>query len=276
MIILNQSFGNFLPEIFKTGITLFIFILVYTAIFFFIKRQDWSTSKKHKHAITTRNFFFFFFIITLLFIWSGEIKTFIFSAAAIVGALFIVFKELILALVGTILTNKTFYVGDHIEYDGIRGKIIDKNFFHTRVLISDPFQNKELVFPNMHYITNKIINMSKFGKFQSYSLVFGIDKIEEAHNASDKVLSIAKEVLSEHINSYVDYFKDKHKENIFFEIPNVEPQITHELSDIKKIYFTLHFISHPLDKYKIEKEIINKYLILKGQEFTKSEGKNGN
>jgi ASC-1-like (ASCH) protein len=254
---LSFPFNN---EFFYTAISFVIFALIYLGIFIFIKSQDWSTDKKHKHYVSIRNLLFFIFIISIVFIWSGEIKTFIVSATAILGATLIVFKEIILALVGSILTNKVFNVGDYIEYDGIQGKIIDRNFLNTRLLITSPFQSKELIFPNMHYITNKITNLSRFGKFQTYSLNIGVDKIEFVQDCSEQALAIAKNALSSHREKYEKHFNEQKREQLFFEAPEVDPKVTYDLHDAKSISFKLHYISHPLDQIAIEEEILKEYL----------------
>lgn len=268
-------------ELFYTAISFLIFTLIYLGIFIFIKSQDWSNDKKHKHYVSIRNLVFFIFVISIVFIWSGEIKTFIFSATAILGATLIVFKEIILALVGSILTNKVFNVGDYIEYDGIQGKIIDRNFLNTKLLITSPFQNKELIFPNMHYITNKITNLSRFGKFQTYTLNIGVEKIEFVQDYSEAALNIAKKSLASHKEKYEKYFSEHKKEQLFFEAPEVDPKITYDIHDAKNISFKLHYISHPLDQIAIEEEILKEYLkfvknFLNDNRKEEKEVKNGN
>jgi len=247
-------------EFLYTIISFFIFFLIYIGISVFIKQQNWPSEKKHKYYISTRNLLFFIFIINIVSIWSGEIKTFIFSAAAIFGAALLVFKEVLLAITGFILTGKSFSIGDYIEFDGVRGKVIDRNFFNTTILISDQFQNRELIFTNMHYITSKIINLSKFGELQSYSLTIGVNKISLMNELSQKGLLIAQEVIEPYKNKFQDYFKQQQKEKLFFEIPDISPKLTYQIENIEKPSFTLHYISHPLDKSKIENEIVKKYL----------------
>lgn len=254
-----SSFG-FASELFYTSISFFIFAAIYASIFFFIKKQEWSIDKKHRHYVSIRNLVFFIFSISLIFIWSGEIKTFIVSAAAIMGAMIIVFKEILLAVVGSILTNKVFNIGDYIEYEGFKGRIVDKTFLNTRVLISGPFQSRELIFPNMHYVTNKIVNLSKFGKFQTYSLCIGIEKIELLKDCSEQALLFAKQASASHKDKFEKYFHEQKRGQMFFEVPNIEPKVTYELGESRKCSFTIHYISHPLDKDTIEDEILKEYL----------------
>lgn len=256
----HHLFGVNFPEIVGSFSALLFFICVYTFIFFIIKRQDWSNEKKRKHSISVRNGLFFFLVLTLIFLWGGELKTLILSAAAIFAAFFVAFKEVLLSILGSLVSNKIFSVGDYIEYDGIKGKIIDKNFLNTRVLVLDTHQNKELVFPNLSYITSRIINLSKFGKYQSYIINISVDRISQMHDLSGKALEISKRVLAPYKDKYVQYFNQKKIEDIFFESPNVEPILTFELNDSKRLSFKIHYISHPLDQPEIEIKILNEYL----------------
>jgi len=267
---LQSIFGSSLNDVFYTSLALLLFVGFYTAIFFFLKKQDWSTDKKHKLAVSIRNSLFFAFLIVVAFVWSGELKTFIFSFAAIFSAFVLVFKELILGMVGYIITNKVFSIGDYIEYDGIQGKIIDKTFLNTRVLITEPYLNKEMVFPNMHYITHKVINLSKFGKFQIYRMVFSSENISEIYDLSNSVLSIVNNAIAPHKEKYLNYYKEMNQENFLFEIPTVEPKITYDFSDVKKVSFTVYYMSHPLDKDSIENTIIQDYLKLNKNKEVKS------
>lgn len=261
IIKLQLLLGSYIHEVLYTTIAFIIFLFIYTSVVFFFKKQDWSTEKKRIHYVSARNLILLAFFVSIIFIWAGEIKTFLFSTAAIFGALMIVFKELLLSFVGGLLTKREFSVGDYISYEGMQGKIVDRNFFNTKVLISNSFKNQELVFPNMHYVTTKISNLSRYGKYQVYSLTFGVSKMNQVLSVSEKVLTIAHKALEPYSGSFAEYFSEKQKEKIFFEIPSVEPKLTYELNDTRKLTFTLHFMCHPLDYEKIEKEIMKDYLL---------------
>lgn len=241
---------------------LFLFISIYTGISFLIRKQDWKRDKQLRISINIRNTLIFVFFVTMIFLWGGGIKTLVLSAAAVCAAFFVAFKEIFLSIAGTISSNRIFSVGDFIEYDGHRGKIIDRNFVSTRVsLVDGGIQSKELVFTNMHYITNKIVNISKLGKYQSHTLVIGVEHVQDLYEHSKKVLEITKEILKPYDKEYLDYFAQKSQEDIFFEKPSLEPVLSYELSDAKKPTFQIQFISHPMAKKKLESEIIKEYII---------------
>lgn len=253
--------AQYLNELLSTGIALLALFSIYFVIYFFIKKQDWSAEKKHKNNVSIRNVFIILFFICFIFIWSGELKTFLLSATAIFGATLIVFKEIIMSFTGGILMGKNFNVGDYVEYDNIEGVIIDKNMLTTKILIGNA-NHKELIIPNMFFVTNKLINSSNYGKYQIYNIDIGTKDHKEAYNYANLMLQSANKVLEPYKEKFAEYFKEKQKTLFLFDIPQLDPKISYHLGDVKKIYFTLSFISHPKDKEEIENQILKEYFLL--------------
>lgn len=264
--------GLFESNFISTVACLIIFIALYSMISFFIRKQNWSRDKQIRISINVRNGLIFAFFVTMIFLWGGGIKTLVLSAAAVCAAFFVAFKEIFLSFAGTISSNRTFSVGDFIEYDGHRGKIVDRNFVTTRVaLIDGGIQSKELVFTNMHYITNKIVNISRLGKYQSHTLSIGVEHVDDLYDHSQKVVEITKEILKPYETEYLNYFSQKSEENIFFDKPTMEPVLSYDLSDPKKSTFKVQFIVHPLSQKKMESDIIKEYIIYCKEERVKKE-----
>lgn len=259
---LKVFFDSYLNEIFFTFISVVLLIVIYTTIFFFIKRKDWSVEKKHKNAVSIRNIFFFLLAITLIVIWSGELKTFILSTTAIFGAMLLVFKEVILSLSGGILIGNSLNIGDYIEYDGTEGVIVDRNFFHTKVLTGTAYANKELIIPNIYFLTNKIVNTSRFGKLIVFKIEIGGKTPEEIFENSKIILEIAQKTIEPFKAQHLDYFKEKmsnSKSNLLFSIPQLDPKIVYHLNDYKKLSFSLFYIADPKEQEEIENKIYQEY-----------------
>ena len=71
---------------------------------------------------------------------AGEIQEFAFSLAAAAVALVIGTKELIMCFLGGVLKmgSRAFRIGDRIEVNGLRGDVVDMNFFTTTVFEIGP------------------------------------------------------------------------------------------------------------------------------------------
>lgn len=254
---------NYFNEFLYTLISFVVLTVLYGIAFIAIeKNKNWSVSKKHRVSISIRNVLIIIFLFTFLFIWSGELKTFLLSATALVGALFIVFKEVLLSISGGILMGNNFDVGEAVEYDGIEGIIVDKTILYTKIGVSGPYNNKELIIPNIFFLTNKMTNSSNYGKFGVFKIEMGAKDSLEAFENGKILLQVSKKIMSDYKSKYYDYFKelkDKQKNQFLFEIPDLEPKITYHLGDMKKIYCVIHYVAHPNEQSIIEERILSDF-----------------
>ena len=78
--------------------------------------------------------------VALLGIWLSEIQNLLFSLAAVMVALVVATKELIMCIAGSVLRfgGHLFKVGDRIELYGIRGEVIDHGLFSTTIMELSP------------------------------------------------------------------------------------------------------------------------------------------
>ncbi len=258
---------DYFNEFLYTTLSFVVLTVIYGIAFIAIeKNKNWSVSKKHRMSISIRNVLIIIFLFTFLFIWSGELKTFLLSATALVGALFIVFKEVLLSISGGILMGNNFDVGERVEYDGVEGIIVDKTILYTKIGVSGPYNNKELIIPNIFFLTNKMTNSSNYGKFAVFKIEMGAKDAAEAFENGKVLLQVSKKIMADYKSKYYDYFKelkDKQKNQFLFEIPELEPKITYHLGDTKKIYCSIHYVAHPNEQETIEQDILNEFFKVK-------------
>ncbi|RFC63698.1 mechanosensitive ion channel family protein [Fulvimarina endophytica] len=78
--------------------------------------------------------------IGLLGIWLAEIQNALFSLTAVLVALVVATKELIMCVAGSILRfgGHLFKVGDRIELNGIHGEVVDHGLFSTTIMELPP------------------------------------------------------------------------------------------------------------------------------------------
>jgi hypothetical protein len=250
---------NFLDFFYSFLLFIFLFSL-YFIIYLFIKKINYSIDTKRKYLISLRNTFLIIFIISFIFLWGGAITTLMFSMAAIFATILIIFKELLNSILGYFLFNKIFSIGDYIEYESIVGKIIDKNLLNTTMLIVSSHNNKQLIFPNFVYLTSKITHLSTFDSYQSYQIQISVDSSKNIYKYSQIALDITKNELNNYKSTYHDYFNNRKKNEILFEIPKIEPFLTYNLSSNNNLFFEIHFISNIHDKDTIEQNILIQYL----------------
>lgn len=78
--------------------------------------------------------------VALLGIWLSEIQNLLFSLAAVMVALVVATKELIMCIAGSVLRfgGHLFKVGDRIDINGIHGEVIDHGLFSTTIMELPP------------------------------------------------------------------------------------------------------------------------------------------
>ncbi|WAJ30215.1 mechanosensitive ion channel domain-containing protein [Antarcticirhabdus aurantiaca] len=74
--------------------------------------------------------------LALLAVWISEIQSVVLSLAAVMVALVVATKELIMCVAGSVLrlSGHLFKVGDRIEMNGIHGEVIDHGLFSTTIM----------------------------------------------------------------------------------------------------------------------------------------------
>lgn len=259
---LHSFLGAAYKDVIASVLSIIILLAIYSFISFFIKKQNRSPEKKYRTLVTVRNSFLIIFLLIQVFVWSGEIKTLFLSAAAIMAAMIITFKELIMCFVGSfwVGSNKLFSIGDYIEYDNVRGKVMDRNLLYTKVLLGTSFQAKELNIPNAFFVTNRVINLSRFGKYQCYDLVLPIDNISQLNSYQTYFGGILQEILTPYQERYLNYFNEKKMHDMFFEIPTQYHNIVYDLTDGAKIKLKISFLVHPADYEEVEQKILQYYI----------------
>jgi small-conductance mechanosensitive channel len=254
---LGGNYGHFL----WTVILLMGMVLLYSIIFYWIKKGAWERSKKRRASISIRNTLVFIFIMGIIIMWGGEIKTMIFSITALAAAILIAFKELLLCVMGSILitSNQLFSIGDYIEVDGIKGKVVDKHFIYTKIIIYEQFQTKSMNIPNIVFLTTKTINLSNYGKFQSYVLNLAVPNFNKIKLFAEEVEILISEALSKHDAKYNEYIVHKKESDIFFDVPKRNFFIEYDLSNNKNGIIKLHYLSLPLDHNEIKNYVLEGY-----------------
>ena len=102
--------------------------------------------------------------LALLALWMSQIQTVIFSLAAVMVALVVATKELIMCAAGAILRvgGHLFRVGDRIEVAGLHGEVIDHGLFSTTVMELPPIgegasgTGRTLMLPNSVFLTGPV------------------------------------------------------------------------------------------------------------------------
>ena len=99
--------------------------------------------------------------LCLLGVWMSEIQNLVLSLAAVMVALVIATKELLMCVAGAVLRlgGQLFKVGDRIAVNGIHGEVIDHGLFSTTIMETAPRElghagtGRRLTLPNSLFLS---------------------------------------------------------------------------------------------------------------------------
>jgi small-conductance mechanosensitive channel len=266
------EYFNSYPLLKDISYTLLIFI-----IFFIIKkilitrlRESKDLRKNDKNLIIKRvhlslNLAFIVFISVT---WFSHLQSVFVSLFAVLAAIVIATKELIMCFTGGLLVylSKSFKQGDRIEVDGIRGYVVDRNFSSTKILEIGPEKNSQqttgtiVSLPNSIYLSKNIRNESYFEGYSIHAFMFKLRDENDLDLLENHLLQVANDVSSEYIEnakSKINKFCDK--ENL--EIPTLEPRIKLAIDEKDGIHLVLKMPVKNSNVASVEQFLLRKYIL---------------
>lgn len=223
--------------------------------------------QKRRWLIRSRNLLILIVLAGLIAIWVYELKTLAVSLLAIAVALVIATKELILCFSGSVLRHatKAFDLGDRIEVAGLRGEVMDINFFGTSLREVGPgksgqqYTGKSIVVPHSLLLNNPVINESFTGDFQLH--LFTVPwKIEEDWMRAEALLLEAarqeSQPVLEQTKKHMKALQIRHG----IEPPTIEPKVTLEIPEPGQVDFKVRVPVSAGRLSRIEQAIIHRFL----------------
>lgn len=241
-------------DLMVSGVVMLIFMVVYFVINHLINLKVSEFSRRRSLKVTLRNLLFLLMALMLISVWAGQIKTVVVSTAALSAAIIITFKDVLLSFFASffITSNKLFTIGDEVEYDGIRGKVLDKNFFGIKIQAFTATENKIVFIPNIVFLTSKIINFSKVDYIKFNYFPIKVEQGEIIHDfisilerEMNDIMKFNKDIYEEFKKTEVDYF-DKI-------IPKDNYYIKYNLSEENQLQ--VYYFAKKQDRHEIEKKI---------------------
>ncbi|MEN9376388.1 MAG: hypothetical protein RL710_1545, partial [Pseudomonadota bacterium] len=105
----------------------------------YLARGAMSAGKRRIHLVWARNIIWFAALMVIVSVWASTIAGFALSVAAVAGAILIVSKELVMCVHGYLYVTvvQPFKIGDVIEFQQLRGRVVDIDMFATTLVELD-------------------------------------------------------------------------------------------------------------------------------------------
>ena len=233
----------------------------------FRSHPDLSIENKRRSLVVSRNITMLLLLFGLAMIWAAQIQTLALSMFAVAAAIVVATKELIMCLSGSILRSvtKQYSIGDYIEINGLRGRVVDINMLNTLMMQIGPnpligqLSGKTLSFPNSLLLSHPVRRDNILGDYVIHTVEIPVP----IHLDSDEIIGRLKNVLEPLCEPYVPAIK-QHLENVqtqkLFITPAAQPRVSRVPHDDKVYNIIVRFASPVAKRLEIQQAILDEFL----------------
>ena len=231
------------------------------------RHPHYSIEEKRRSLVLSRNLTLILTIFGLAIIWATQIQTLALSMFAVAAAIVVATKELIMCLSGSILRSvtKQYSVGDYIEVNGLRGRVVDINLLNTLMMQIGPnplvgqLSGKTLSFPNSLLLNHSVRRDNILGDY----VIHTVEILVPIHLDSDVIVGRLKAVLEPLCQPYVPAIQ-RHLENVqaekLFITPAAQPRVTRVPHDDKVYLIIVRYASPVAKRLEIQQAVLDEFL----------------
>ena len=231
------------------------------------RHPHYSIEEKRRSLVLSRNLTLILTIFGLAVIWATQIQTLALSMFAVAAAIVVATKELIMCLSGSILRSvtKQYSVGDYIEVNGLRGRVVDINLLNTLMMQIGPnplvgqLSGKTLSFPNSLLLNHSVRRDNILGDYVIHTVEIPVP----IHLDSDVIVGRLKAVLEPLCHPYVPAIQ-RHLENVqaekLFITPAAQPRVTRVPHDDKVYLIIVRYASPVAKRLEIQQAVLDEFL----------------
>ncbi|HHK6027724.1 mechanosensitive ion channel domain-containing protein [Neisseria sp. P0008.S004] len=232
----------------------------------FRSHPDLSIENKRRSLVVSRNITMLLLLFGLAMIWAAQIQTLALSMFAVAAAIVVATKELIMCLSGSILRSvtKQYSIGDYIEINGLRGRVVDIKL-NTLMMQIGPnpligqLSGKTLSFPNSLLLSHTVRRDNILGDYVIHTVEIPVP----IHLDSDEIIGRLKDVLEPLCEPYVPAIK-QHLENVqtqkLFITPAAQPRVSRVPHDDKVYNIIVRFASPVAKRLEIQQAVLDEFL----------------
>lgn len=242
----------------------------------FRSHQNWAVEDKRHLLVASRNFTVLGIVLGLFMIWATQIQAFALSMVALAAATVLATKELIMCLSGSLLRmiTKQYSVGDYIEVNHIRGKVIDINMFSTLVMEVGPnalveqLAGKSVSFPNSLLLSvpvkkDNILERHAVHSILERYVVHSFEIPVPIHLDSDAIVPPLSELLQKECAPYVEEVQ-QHLIELQVQKLFITPAAHHRISRVPfddKVYKLVIRFAAPVGKrVDIQQNVLDEFI----------------
>ena len=233
----------------------------------FRSHPDLSIENKRRSLVFSRNVTMLLILLGLAMIWAAQIQTLALSMFAVAAAIVVATQELIMCLSGSILRSvtKQYSIGDYIEINGLRGRVVDINMLNTLMMQIGPnpligqLSGKTLSFPNSLLLSHTVRRDNILGNYVIHTVEIPVP----IHLDSDEIIGRLKDVLEPSCAAYVpviqQYLENVQAQKLFI-TPAAQPRVSRVPHDDKVYHIIVRFASPVSKRLEIQQAVLDEFL----------------
>ena len=233
----------------------------------FRSHPDLSIENKRRSLVFSRNVTMLLILLGLAMIWAAQIQTLALSMFAVAAAIVVATTELIMCLSGSILRSvtKQYAIGDYIEINGLRGRVVDINMLNTLMMQIGPnpligqLSGKTLSFPNSLLLSHTVRRDNILGNYVIHTVEIPVP----IHLDSDEIIGRLKAVLEPLCAAYVpviqQYLENVQAQKLFI-TPAAQPRVSRVPHDDKVYHIIVRFASPVSKRLEIQQAVLDEFL----------------
>lgn len=230
----------------------------------YLTRGEISAHKRRLHLVWARNLIWFVVLLVIVSVWASTIAGFALSLAAVAGALLIVSKELVMCVQGYMYVTvvRPYKVGDFIEFQQLRGCVVDIDMLATTVADCDAagqMTGRMSEFPNGLLLTQPLRNLSPAGRFELHAIRIPVpsEELQALEQLQARAQAAAEQATGAWLEEAMAQFRRASEEN-FIVSPSARPQVSWDFSDPKHLVLVVRVACPVSERWRVEQTVFRR------------------
>ncbi|MCP2039891.1 small-conductance mechanosensitive channel [Neisseria sp. HSC-16F19] len=266
---LQQSLAR--SEILQSAIFIVAVVLLRSVLLrgLFKRQPDVDIEIKRRWLVVSRNLAFVACVFGLVTIWATQIQTVALSMLAVAAAVVLATKELIMCLSGSLIRTgtKQYSVGDFIEINGLRGRVVDINLINTLLMQTGPhpligqLSGKTVSFPNSLLLSHPVLRDNGNRHFVVHSFDIPVPLALNVDEVVPPLQSKLDELCAPFAEQAARQFAEIQLQKLYI-TPATEPRVAAVPKDDKVYSVVVRFAAPMAQRQHIQQQLLTHYLRL--------------
>lgn len=257
--------GRHLVQFALTLAWLLLVLLLRSFVLRILQGKEWASEEERlRWRLRTVNAALILLIVGVILIWFAELKDMALSAVALVAAMVIATRELIVCIMGSLLrtASNSYSIGDRIELANHRGDVIEYGLLTTTIMEVGPSHRRTgraIVIPHSVLLSQAVVNESFTEEYVLHTFELPLRADEDWQEAERVLLRTARKVCEADLPEAERHMRRLAREHGLAP-STVEPRVSIKLSDSSTVHLVVRVPTAARNRGRTEQTILRAFL----------------